>query len=62
MPVDELPALEVDNHIIMQLLPIARYIANRYGLAGRDDMEAARDQLYKIVLPGKLILSERKGA
>ena len=48
--------------MILQSLTVARYIANKYGLAGRNDMEAARDQLYKIVLPGKLILSERKGA
>ena len=63
----ELPVLHVDDpnldeQMISQSLPIARYIANRYGLAGRDDMEAARDQLYKLGLPGKLNLSERKGS
>ena len=62
MLVAELPALEVDEDMIMQPLPIARYIANKYGLAGRNDTEAARDQFYKIGLPGKMILSERNWA
>ena len=57
-------ALEVDEDMITPNTDkwIARYIANKYGLAGRNDMEAARDQLYKLGLPGKLNLSERKGS
>ena len=34
-----LPVLEVDGQAIVQPLAIARYIANKYGLDGSDDME-----------------------
>ena len=44
--------------MILQSLTVARYIANKYGLDGRDDMEAARDQLYKIGFSGKWILGD----
>ena len=48
----ELPVLHVDDpnldeQMISQSLPIARFISNRYGLAGRDNTEAARDQFIK---------------
>ena len=42
MPFAELPALEVDGQTIVQSLAIARYIAKKHGLAGKDDMEAAK--------------------
>ena len=48
-PFAELPALEVfgqtNNQTIVQPLAIARFIAERHGLAGKDDMEAGKAYL-----------------
>uniref|UniRef100_A0A914PK29 glutathione transferase n=1 Tax=Panagrolaimus davidi TaxID=227884 RepID=A0A914PK29_9BILA len=41
-PQGKLPLLEVDGVVIPQSYAIARFIAKRYNLAGKDDIEAAQ--------------------
>lgn len=40
MPFGKLPVLEVDGNVIGQSIAIARYLANKAGLAGNDDWES----------------------
>ncbi|KAK0395163.1 hypothetical protein QR680_001149 [Steinernema hermaphroditum] len=41
MPWGQLPVLEVDGHAIPQSFAIYRYLANEFGLAGKDALEKA---------------------
>uniref|UniRef100_A0A1I7YRG4 glutathione transferase n=1 Tax=Steinernema glaseri TaxID=37863 RepID=A0A1I7YRG4_9BILA len=41
MPWGQLPVLEVDGHTIPQSFAIYRYLANEFGLAGKDALEKA---------------------
>merc|ERR1719270_2338491 len=40
-PMGQLPLLEVDGVVLCQSMTIARYLARRYNLAGKDDIAAA---------------------
>ena len=40
MPFGMLPVLEIDGKLVGQSNSIARYLAKRYGLAGRDEWES----------------------
>merc|ERR1719474_270634 len=40
-PMGQLPLLEVDGNVLCQSITIARYLARRYNLAGKDDLAAA---------------------
>lgn len=39
MPLGQMPVLEVDGQRVHQSVAIARYVANRVGLAGANDFE-----------------------
>eukprot|EP00088_Acartia_fossae_P027588 TRINITY_DN2832_c0_g1_i1.p1 TRINITY_DN2832_c0_g1~~TRINITY_DN2832_c0_g1_i1.p1 ORF type:complete len:213 (-),score=66.08 TRINITY_DN2832_c0_g1_i1:194-805(-) len=41
LPYGQLPMLEVDGHTICQSITMARFLANKYGLAGNTAMEKA---------------------
>merc|ERR1712106_190667 len=41
LPLGQLPVLEVDGQTIGQSITIARYLARRFGLAGKTDLDAA---------------------
>uniref|UniRef100_A0A914EFF2 glutathione transferase n=1 Tax=Acrobeloides nanus TaxID=290746 RepID=A0A914EFF2_9BILA len=40
-PFGKVPLLEIDDKILSQSFAIARYLARKYGLAGKDDFESA---------------------
>lgn len=39
MPMGQMPVLEVDGHRVHQSVSMARYVAKRVGLAGKNDWE-----------------------
>jgi len=41
-PFGQCPTLEFDGHVMCQSISIARFLANRFGLAGKSDLEKAR--------------------
>ncbi|KAI6212436.1 Glutathione S-Transferase [Aphelenchoides besseyi] len=46
----QVPLLEIDGHKISQSGAIVRFLANRFGLAGKDEFERARaDEIYCVV-------------
>ncbi|KAI6212595.1 Glutathione S-transferase-1 [Aphelenchoides besseyi] len=46
----QVPLLEIDGHKISQSGAIVRFLANRFGLAGKDEFERARaDEIYGVV-------------
>jgi len=40
-PLGQCPVLEFDGHMMCQSITIARFLANRFGLAGKSDLEKA---------------------
>merc|ERR1712013_809818 len=42
LPLGQLPVLTVDGKTIGQSITIARYLAKRFGLAGKNDLDAAQ--------------------
>ena len=41
-----MPVLEVDGKMISQSNAIARYLARKYGIAGKDEWEQAQADMY----------------
>lgn len=60
MPFGMLPVLEVDGKQICQSMAIARYLANEFGLAGRDNWEKLKcDELVETLVDLKEGQSEK---
>lgn len=53
-PFGQLPILEVDGEVIAESMAIARYLARENGLAGADNLEAARADMFVDGLSGML--------
>jgi glutathione S-transferase len=45
-PFSQVPILEVDGQVLAQSNAIARYLARKYGLAGKDEWEQAQTDMY----------------
>jgi len=56
MPMGQVPVLDVDGKMLAQSVAIGRYLANEYGLAGKDNWEKAVADMYvdgvSDVMPG----------
>uniref|UniRef100_A0A914XTW4 glutathione transferase n=1 Tax=Plectus sambesii TaxID=2011161 RepID=A0A914XTW4_9BILA len=50
MPFGQVPVLEVDGTEIAQSTAIGRYLANEFGLAGKNKLEAARADMFVEVI------------